>query len=265
MLEFLQYDFMIRAFIAGVTIALVAPTIGTFLVMRRYAYMADTLAHIALVGVALGLLINVSPVIAAIVITIIAALGMEKVRQTKRIFSEAVLALFLSGSLAVAIVLVNLGRGVNTDLTSFLFGSIATVTDQDIVIITILGTIVLAMILAFYKEFFLVTFDEELAQAEGLSTKTFNSLLIILAGITVAIAMRIVGVLLIGALMVIPVTTAMQFARSFRQTFISAVLLSLAATLLGLILSYFFDLASGGTIVIIALIFFILSLFSKKR
>ncbi|OGY79369.1 MAG: metal ABC transporter permease [Candidatus Kerfeldbacteria bacterium RIFCSPHIGHO2_02_FULL_42_14] len=264
MIDFLQYDFMIRALAAGIAIALIAPMIGTFLVMRRYAYMADTLAHIALVGVALGLLLNINPVIAAVVITIVAALGIEQIRQNKKILSEAVLALFLSGSLAIAIVLVNLGHGVNTDLASFLFGSIATVAPHEVAIIIILGIVALTVILIFYKEFFLVTFDEELAYAEGLPTKTFNTLLVMLAGIAVALAMRIVGILLIGALMVIPVTTAIQFGRSFRQTFLIAILLSLTATITGLVLSYFLDLAPGGTIVIIALIFFIFSLFTKR-
>ncbi|MBI2410687.1 MAG: metal ABC transporter permease [Candidatus Kerfeldbacteria bacterium] len=265
MLDIFQFDFMIRAFIAGGVIAICAPFIGTFLVVRRYSLMADTLAHVALAGVAVGLLTKTQPIVTAIIAAVVAAIGIERLRSTKRIFGESVLALFLSGSLAIAAVLLSLAKGFNVNLFSFLFGSIATVTPTDLSIIVTLGIVVCVLILALYKELFFVSFDEELAKANGLRVRMLNMLLVILAAVTVALAMRIVGVLLIGALMVIPVITAMQVARSFLHTMVIAVMVSLVAVYSGLFFSYYLDLASGGTIVVVALLFFIISTVIQKR
>lgn len=265
MFEIFQYDFMIRAFIAGIAVALVAPTIGTFLVVRRYSLMADTLAHVSLVGVAIGLLTKTQPVIIAIIVTILAAMGIEKLRGTKRVFGESILALFLSGSLAIASVIISASGGFNTSLLNYLFGSITTVLSSDVYIIVIMGIVILSTIIVFFKKFFLVSFDEELAKTDGIHAKFYSSLLVVLAAITVSLSMRIVGVLLIGALMVIPVITAIQFRRGFRATIILAVLVSLLAVLVGLIVSYYFSLASGGTIVVMALVLFLLSVFMNKR
>lgn len=265
MFEIFQYDFMIRAFIAGVAVALVAPTIGTFLVVRRYSLMADTLAHVSLVGVAIGLITKTQPVVIAIIVAILAAIGIEKLRGTKRVFGESILALFLSGSLAIASVIISASGGFNTSLLNYLFGSITTVLSSDVYIIVIMGVIILSIIIVFFKKFFLISFDEELAITDGIRAKLYSSLLVILAAITVALSMRIVGVLLIGALMVIPVITAIQFRQGFRATIILAVLVSLFAVVVGLIVSYYFSLASGGTIVVVALVLFLLSVFMNKR
>lgn len=262
--EIFQYDFMIRAFIAGSIVAVIAPLIGNFLVVRRYSLMADTLAHVSLLGVALGVLLKQQPVVVAIIVTAIAALGIERLRYVKKIFGESLLAIFLSGSLAVAVVLLSLAQGFTVNLFSFLFGSITTVTATDVMTIGILGSAVFVLILLLYKEFFFISFDEELAQANGLRVRAYNSLLVVLAAVTVSLAMRIVGVLLIGALMVIPVITGMQLARSFKQGVVFSIIASLFSVFAGLILSYYFNLASGGTIVVVALILFIASLFKKR-
>jgi len=265
MFEIFQYDFMVRAFISGIAVALVAPTIGMFLVVRRYSLMADTLAHVSLVGVAIGLLTKTQPVIVAIVVAILAAIGIEKLRGTKRIFSESILALFLSGSLAIASVIISASGGFNTSLLNYLFGSITTVLSSDVYIIVIMVVVILSTIIIFFNKFFLVSFDEELAKTDGIRAKLYSSLLVVLAAVTVALSMRIVGVLLIGALMVIPVITAIQFRRGFKATIILAVMVSLLAVLIGLVVSYYFSLASGGTIVVVALALFLLSVFVNKR
>lgn len=259
MLEIFQFDFMVRAFIAGMVVAVIAPIIGTFLVVRRYSLMADTLAHVSLVGVAVGLLTNAQPVLSAIITSVLAAIGIERMRGAKQIFGESVLALFLSGSLAIASVIIGAAHGLNVNILSFLFGSISTVQPQDIGIILGMGAVVLVALLALYKEFFLVSFDEELARVGGIPARTLNTFLVILAAVTVSLSMRIVGTLLIGALMVIPVITAMQFGRSFRQSLICAVLLSLVSMFAGLFFSYYLGLPSGGSIVVVALLLFVLS------
>lgn len=264
MFELFQYDFMQRAVLAGLMIAVVAPLIGTFMVVRRYSLMADTLAHVSLVGVALGLITGVNPVITASGTAIVAAVGIEALRSSKQVYGESVLALFLSGSLALATVIVSAGSGINANFVSYLFGSITTVTSEDLIVIGSLGTVVVAILMLFYKELFMVSFDEELSRAAGMKAERYNLLLILLAALSVSISMRIIGVLLIGALMVIPVITAMQIAKSFKQTLVYSVICSLISVMSGLIISYYFDLASGGTIVVTALVIFCICLAVKK-
>lgn len=264
-LEIFQFDFMIRAFIAGSIIACIAPLIGNFLVVRRYSLMADTLAHVALAGVAIGLLTRTQPIITALICSVIAAIGIERLRGGHKIFGESVLAIFLSGSLAIAAVLLSLANGFTVNLFSLLFGSISTVSVNDLKIIISLGIVVLVSIILFYKEFFFISFDEELAAANGLRVQGFNTFLVVLAAVTVALSMRIVGVLLIGALMVIPVITAMQLARSFKQTAVISIFFSFLSVIIGLFTSYYLDLASGGTIVVVALVFFIATFFKRNR
>lgn len=259
-IEFLSYGFMQRAVVAGLAVGLVAPTVGAFLVMRRYSLMADTLAHISLLGVAIGFLSAVHPVLTAVGVAMLAALGMELLRGSRKIFGESVLALFLSGSLALAVVLLSAGGGLNVDLLGFLFGSITTVQPFDVWVIVPLSLIVFVVVIVLYKQFFFIAMNEELAAVGGLPIKTLNALLVVLAAVTIAISMRIVGALLISALMVIPVITAMQIAKSFKGVMILSICISLFSVVTGLVLSYHFALASGGTIVVVALVLFTCSL-----
>lgn len=266
MLEIFQYDFMVRAFEAGIAIAIVAPLIGMFLVVRRYSLMADTLAHVSFAGVAIGLLLQINPIFSAIGLSVIASFGIESLRNSRRIFGESVLALFLSGSLAVAVIILSLAKGFNANLFSYLFGSISTVSTVDLWVIVALAVVVFLDVVFLYKELFFTSFDTELAEASGLPVKAINLTIVVLAAVAVAISIRIVGVLLIGALMVIPVISAMQYGRGFRFTLILSVVFSLVSVILGLFASYYLDLASGGAIVLTALIIFIFSLlFSKKN
>lgn len=266
MLSIFQYDFMIRAFAAGVIIAVIAPLIGMFLVVRRYSLIADTLSHVSLLGVAGSILLKINPIIGALVTTILSSFGMEELRASKKIFGESVLALFLSGSLALALIVIGLAHGLNVNFFSYLFGSITTVSSEDILLMSLFGMIVIGTILVTYQQLFLISFDEELAKASGLPVKIYNFLLMILAAITVSLAMRVVGILLVGALMVIPVIAAMQYGLSFVKTQILAIAISLAAIIIGLYLSFYIDLPSGGTIVVMTIIFFIMSLvFNRKH
>lgn len=265
MFEIFQYDFMIRAFIAGIAIGVIAPLIGTFLVVRRYSLMADTLAHIALLGVAFGFILKIPPLFTAVLTSVTAGLGMEKLRNNKKLSGDSILALFLSGSLAMAVVLISVSRGFNVNLFSFLFGSISTVSRSDLYFIGALALLSISIVLGFYKELFLVSLDDEIAKANGIKTNALNFILIMLAALSVSLAIKIVGALLIGALMVIPVITSVQFRRGFGRTILAAIVISLFSVISGLFVSYYFGWASGGTIVIIALIIFLLSLFLTKN
>jgi zinc transport system permease protein len=259
-MEILHYSFMVRALLAGVAVGTVAPLIGTFLVAKRYSLIADSLAHVSLAGVAAGVLLGIDPIAGALVVAVLAAFAMEKLRAGRLVTSEVALAMFLSGGLAVAVVLIGLQHRANIDLMSFLFGSITTVSTGDLYIIGALAACILGIVAVLYRQLAYVSFDEDQAQANGLRVRLLNQTLVLLAALTVVLALRIVGGLLIGALTVIPVAAAAQVARSFRQTVLYAVAIGLLATVAGLVLSFYLDLAAGGTIVLTALALFLCAL-----
>lgn len=263
MLEFFQYGFMVRGFEIGIIVAVISPLIGIFLVLRRYSLIADTLSHVSLAGIAIGLLLKINPLLSAIVAAVVSSIAIEKLRISKRIFGESALSIFLSGSLALAIVLISLAHGIGTNLFSYLFGSITTVKQIDVYIVGFLGIFVIAAIIAFYKELVYVTVDEEAAKVSGIPTKFINILLIILSAFTVALAIPIVGVLLIAALIVIPVVTALQFKTSFKKTIFIAEAISIFSVVAGIVTSFYLNLSTGGTIVLIVIAIFIVTLLKK--
>jgi zinc transport system permease protein len=257
---FLQYTFMQRGLEAGILIAIIAPLIGIFLVIRRYALIADTLSHVSLTGVALGVLLKINPLITAIMTSIGASIIIEQLRIRKKVTGDSALSLFLSGSLALALILLSLANGFSVNLFSYLFGSILTVTNSDVFLIGTMCIIVLVLVGSLFKELVTLSFDEELAQASGIPTRLLNMLFIILSAVTVAIAIPVVGILLISALLVIPTLTALQFKKSFFQTVLIAEVVSISAVISGVILSYYLNLSAGGTIVLLMLGIFVLTL-----
>ena len=237
--------------------------------MRRFSLFADSLSHVALAGVAIGIISGVYPVATAVVACIIAAILIEKLRSGNKIYGDAALSLFLSGSLAVALVLISLAHGFNVNLFSYLFGSVAAVEQVDVYIILGLTVVVLLTLIGFYRQLFFIGFDEEAAMVSGIKVKSMNLLLMTLAAVTVALSMRIVGILMVGALMVIPVLAALQIAKSFQRTMVYSVIFSVLAVFAGLFLSYEFDIIAGGAIVLLALVIFVVMLvvgnFKKVR
>jgi len=263
--DIFQYSFMIRAFEAGIIVAMIAPLIGTFLVLRRYSLIADTLAHVSLAGIALGILFGLNPIYTAIGATAVSSVGIEKLRTSKKTYGESALALFLSGSLALAVILLGIAKGMNAGLLNYLFGSIMTVTKTDVQVIAVIGTAVALIIAAFYKELIAISFDEEFAQVNGIPTKFLNFLLILLTALVVSIAIPIVGILLISALMVIPVITAVQFKRDFFHTIVYAECFSVFSVISGIVFGFYGNLSTGGTIVLTSLAIFGITLFIKRK
>lgn len=259
-----QYGFIIRGLEAGIIVAIIAPLIGIFLVLRRYSLIADTLAHVSLAGIALGLFLGINPIITALGTAIGASLGIERLRTSRRIYGESALALFLSGSLAFAIVLLSFGRGLNANLFNYLFGSIVTVTHANVYTIAALAVVVITLLAIFYKELVYITFDEEAAKVSGIRVRLVNTILIVLAALTVSIAIPIVGVLLISALVVIPVVTALQFRKSFVRTILYAEAISLFSMISGIFTSFYLNLSTGGTIVLTMLGIFVLVLVVRR-
>ena len=265
MLEMFQYDFMINAFLAGIIIAVLASISGSFIVLRRYSLITETLAHSSLVGVAVGLLLGTSPLWMAIVIALISAWTIEYLRSYFQLYSDSILAIFLSGSLALAIVIVSIAGEFNSSLFTYLFGSILSVSHEDLFIMGMFGGISLLILLGFYKEFYFIAFDEEVAQTSGIPVKVLNFLLVTIVAVIIALSIRVVGTLLIGAMMVIPTVAALQYRMGFAKTIGLSLLFSLVSVVAGMTLSYYFSLPSGATIVLVILLFFILSLVINKR
>ncbi|MDP3267039.1 MAG: metal ABC transporter permease [Sulfuricurvum sp.] len=260
MIEMLSYPFMQRAFAAGLIIAILAAISGSFIVLRRYSLLSETLAHVSLVGVSVGLLIGSNPLWMAIVASLIASWMIEYLRSVHHLYSDSILAIFLSGSLALAIIIVSLAGSFNASLFSYLFGSILSVTNEDLAVMGIAGTAGMALLLLFFKELYFIAFDEEVARASGIRVALLNFMLVSVIAVIIALSIRVVGTLLIGALMVIPPVAAIRFGLGFFKTMLLSIIIALISVIVGLSASFFFSLPSGAAIVLCLLLFFIVAL-----
>jgi zinc transport system permease protein len=264
MIELLQYDFMIRAFIAGLLAAVVIPVLGSFLVARRYSLIADSLAHVSLAGVGAGLLLGFAPVIIAVPVTAAGALLLEWLRQKRRLSGEIGLAILMSSGLALAVVLAHLASGSNVDFNSYLFGSIATTTVMDVWVLAICAVVVLLMVLINYRAFLHIAYDEDSARIAGHSVTSLNYLLAVMTAVMVVLSLRIVGGLLISALLVIPVVTASRLTKSFVGATSLAIILAALAVIIGLTAAFYIGIPAGGAIVLSALLLLVIALIWKK-
>ncbi|MGZ8718131.1 MAG: metal ABC transporter permease [Aeromicrobium sp.] len=251
--ELLDYDFMRRALLAAVFTGLTAPAIGTYLVQRRLALLGDGIGHVALTGVALGLLTGVAPLVTAVIVAALGAILIELLRTYGRTSGDVALAMLFYGGIAGGVLLTNLAGGSAASLNNYLFGSVTTVKSFDLWVVGVLGAVVLALTIGLAPQLFAVCQDEEHAQVSGVPVRLYGILIAVLAAVTITVAMRTVGLLLVSALMVVPVATAQQFTRSFRTTFGAAMLLGLFAAVAGIVSSYEIDTQPGPTIVVIAL------------
>ena len=261
---FWQFDFLRRALEAGLLIGIAAPLLGIFLVVRRYSLLSDALSHVSFLGVALALILKIPIFFGVLFLSVSAALGMERLRSSGKILGESVVALFLSGSLALAVVLLSSLRGLNVNIMNYLFGSLSTVTDFDLLMLFVIVALVLTFIILRYHQLFLAALDEDLARVSGVRVLALNATFASLAAGVVAASLQIVGALLIGALMVIPVLAALELRKGFFVTLVIAEVVSLCSVVIGLLLSYQFNLASGGAIVLVTMGFYLLSFFGQR-
>lgn len=253
MIELFDHDFMRRALAAATFTGLAAPAIGTYLVQRRLALLGDGLGHVALTGVALGLLTGVAPLLTAILVAAVGAVVIELLRTYGRTSGDVALAMLFYGGIAAGVLLTNLAGGSAAMLNSFLFGSITTVSSDDLWLVGGLGVLVVALAVGLAPQLFAVCQDEEHARVSGVPVQAYSLLIAVLAAVTITVAMRTVGLLLVSALMVVPVAAAQQLTRSFRATHVAAMAVGLVAALGGLVTSYQIDTQPGPTIVILAL------------
>lgn len=249
---------MVRALVGALIIGLVAPALGIYLVQRRLSLIGDGIGHVALTGVGVGLLLQQSPVITAVIVSVVGAIGVELVRERGRTSGDLALALLFYGGIAGGVVLVGLSdNSSNANLMQFLFGSLITTSQEDLTVIAVLGIAVLIAMLGLRQALFAVCNDEEYARVSGLPVRTLNLLMAVTTAVTVTIAMRTVGLLLVSALMVIPVAAAQQVTRGFRSTMIAAMLIGVGAAAAGITLAGQAGTAPGATIVILAIAVFV--------
>jgi zinc transport system permease protein len=253
-----QYDFMVRALVGALIIGLAAPSLGIYLVQRRLSLIGDGIGHVALTGVGVGLLLHQSPVLTAVVVAAVGAVGVELIRQRGRTSGDLALAMLFYGGVAGGVVLVGLSEdSSNANLMEYLFGSLVTTSPQDIVVIGVLGAAVLVAMTALRPALFAISNDEEYARVSGLPVRTLNLLMAVTTAVTVTIAMRTVGLLLVSALMVVPVAAAQQVTRGFRTTMALAMTIGLVSAGAGVMVSAEADTAPGATTVILALAAFV--------
>jgi zinc transport system permease protein len=255
-MEIFQYEFMRIALVAAVFTGLAAPAIGTFLVQRRLALLGDGLGHVALTGVALGLLTGIAPMVTAVVVAALGAVVIELLRMYGRTSADVALAMLFYGGIAGGVLLTDLADESAASLNAYLFGAITTVKPADLVLVGVLGLVVIVLSLGLSPQLFAVCQDEEHAKVSGVPVRAYSILIAVLAAVTITVAMRTVGLLLVSALMIVPVAASQQLTRSFRTTHLAAMAIGLFSAVGGLIASYEINTQPGPTIVVLALAVF---------
>lgn len=257
-MEILEYAFMQRALLAAVLVGITAPAVGIYLVQRRQALMGDGIGHVAMTGVGLGFLLSTSPVWMATAVAIVGAVIMELIRWYGKTRGDIALAMLFYGGMAGGVMFINLAPGgSNANLQSYLFGSLSTVSEEDVTAICLLAAFVVLVTVGLRRQLFAVSQDEEFARVTGLPVRALNLLTAVTAAVTVTVAMRVVGLLLVSALMVVPVAAAQQLTRSFAATFAVSVAIGVAVTIGGTATSYYQDVPPGATIVLLTIGVFI--------
>lgn len=267
-----EYEFLQNAFLTGMVIGIIAPLLGVYIVVRRLSLIADALSHVTLAGIAASLLLEkkltgfsgVNPVYMGMAFSVTGSVFIEKLRSVYKHYQELAIPIILSGGTGLSVIFISLADGFNSDLFGYLFGSVSAVSREDLWLIIIISVIIIAIIVSLYKELFLLSFDEEHAQASGIPVKIVHFIFIVMVALVIASSMRIVGILLVSALMTLPVAASMRIAKGFKQTILLSVIFGEVSVLGGLFLAYYLDLAPGGTIVIIAVLILLVTILLKK-
>lgn len=262
--ELFSYGFIIRAFIAGSLIALCAALLGVILVLKRYSMIGDGLSHVGFGTMAIAMAFNFAPLAVSIPICVLAAFLLLRVSSSSNIKGDAAIALISSSSLAIGILVTSLTSGLNTDVTSFMFGSILAISKADLIVSVILAVVVVSLFVIFYNKIFLVTFDENFATASGIKANLYNGLIAVLTALTIVIGMRLMGAMMISSLIVFPALSAMRIFRSFIKVIICAVIISLVCFIVGIISSFVWSTPAGASIIVANLIAFVICMVVGK-
>lgn len=266
--EMFSYNFIIRAFIVGTLVSLCAALLGVTLVLKRYSMIGDGLSHVGFGALAVAASLNLAPLEVAVPVIIIAAFLLLRLSENSKINGDAAIAIISSTALAIGVVCVSVS-GVNTDLNSYLFGSILATTTADAIMCAVLAVVVIVIYVIFYNKIFAVTFDETFSKATGLKTGIYNTVIALLTALTIVIGMRIMGTLLISALIIFPALSSMRLCKRFKSVIICSGVLSLCCFFAGMCASYSLDTPTGASVVIVnAVVFFtfwLISFIREKR
>jgi len=263
-LDLLQFQFVQRAFLAGVIVAVTCAVIGVFLVLRKLSLIGDGLAHVSFGAVAMALMLGLTPMWVALPVVVLSAVGIHKLQKKAAIYGDAAIGLVAVTGLAGGVLIASLSESGSVDLMSYLFGSILTISSTELIIASLVALVVLLSIGFFYRDLFAVTFDQQYAWVIGVKVERMNVILMILTGLTVVLAIKVVGVLLVSALLIVPTVFALQIAKSFSQTLLIAVAFSVVAMIAGLLISLGLNWPAGATIVLTNVGLFTLSLLGTR-
>lgn len=266
------YEFLQNAFGAGLVIGIIAPLLGVFIVVRRLSLIADALSHVTLAGIAGSLYLSQSvaafamlnPLFLGIAASVGGSVLIERLRTLYKHYEELAIPIILSAGIGFGAIFISLAEGFSNDLFGYLFGSVSAVSREDLLIVLGIAVVVMAFIVLFFKELFVLSFDDEYAKASGLPAKWIHFMFMIVTALVIAGSMRIVGILLVSSLMTIPVAAAMRIAKSFKQTIALSIIFGEASVIAGLVSAFYLDLAPGGTIVVTSIGLLLLVLLYKK-
>lgn len=267
-----NYEFLQNAFASGIIIGLIAPLLGVFIVVRRLSLIADALSHVTLAGIAGSLYLSqttaffalLNPLYLGIAAAVTGSVLIERLRRLYKHYEELAIPIIMSAGIGFSAIFISLANGFSSDLFGYLFGSVSAVSRQDLWIVLVIAFIVIVFLMMFYKELFLLSFDEEYAKASGLPAKWVHLLFMIVTALVIAASMRIVGILLVSSLMTLPVAASMRLAKGFKQAILYAVLFGEAAVIIGLVTAFYLNIAPGGTIVVTSIAILLIVLIAKK-
>lgn len=264
MFEVLSYPFIQRALISGLLVGVSLALLGIFVVLRKMSFFGDAIAHFSFTGIALGFLLNINPIFAAVLFSILLAVGIGFFQNKTKISSDTTIGVFFSGAAALGIFIIGLLHGYRSDLFQYLFGDILAITDLDIWVALILSVIIVVTFSLLWKQLFKITFNKEMAQTSGIRVAALEYIFMILLAAATAVAIKIVGIILVTALLIIPAATAKNIARNFKEMIVCTIIFGLVSVIIGLFSSYFLNTASGPSIVLVGIILFIISSILRK-
>ncbi|WP_067727204.1 metal ABC transporter permease [Oceanobacillus damuensis] len=268
--DFFQYDFLRYTFLTGLLIGVIAPLLGTFIVVRRLSLIADALSHVTLAGIAFGLMaekkfgLMIAPLYSGMFFSVLGSVLIERLRSVYKAYQELAIPIILSTGVGLSVIFISIADGFNTDLFNYLFGSVSAVSQNDFFMILGITIFIVLVVTLFYKELFTLSFDEEHATITGLHAKRIHLLFIVLTALVIASSIRIVGVLLVSALMTLPVAASMRLAKGFKQMMLLSILFGELSVIIGLVSGYYLSMPPGGTIVMVSIFILLLSIGIKR-
>lgn len=259
LINMFSYHFMQRALVVGVLVSLCAALLGVSLVLKRYSMIGDGLSHVGFGALAIASALGLAPLAVAVPVVIIAAVLLLRLNKSSKVKGDAAIAMISSSALAIGVISVSLTTGMNTEVSSYMFGSILSLSESDAVLSAILSAAVLVLFILFYPRLFAVTFDEDFSRATGTNTELYNTLLAVLTAVTVVLGMRMMGALLISSLIIFPALSAMRLCKSFKAVVLTSAVISVLCFVIGVIASYFLETPTGASIVAVDLLAYALA------